>query len=466
MCTLKTSRLNVAAAAVLTLIASGVNAQQIFDASGRTAVPADRNVIMFTAIGGGGGGGGADDGWPRSAAGTGGSGGNAASLEGVIQVYPDQTVEVVVGQGGGLGGSNIVHGRPGSEGGAGGSGSGEGGKGGATEAAQNPQSYNGVGGGGGGATSLSVNSNWVRAGGGGGGGGGGNAIGGLNGQQIAIDWAFTDLCRMAGNGAQGVRVPDTGDGGTAGGNGGSYDSAAPSTTVPAKSGEDRVTAAEGGYIGGSCHYGFVEPGTANQAQGTPGNAPLAPPGVGGLGARIDPSNYGIIPGSNSGKGRVTISFERDENRIPTVTAVTPGSAIGTVTIQTPQTLPPGMQVQNYAVTCTPKDAASGATPVTRDTTGAQTSIDMPLQNDVTYTCTVQAQLIGTTDTALTLKTLVSANSGDVTPKAPATGPVTPGSATAVPTLSEWALILLSALLGGLAALRMRQSRVGARHGSR
>ncbi|GEM_PF-4354354 len=453
----KKSCISSAAIAVLALAASGVQAQSIFDASTTVAVPADTNVMTFTAIGGGGGGGGSDDGNPRSTAGKGGTGGGAASLSGVVQVYPAQSVQIVVAGGGDPGNSNVRHDAPGSGGGVGGSGAGSGGAGGSTFASSNNTAYNGIGGGGGGASSIAVNSNWIRAGGGGGGGGGGNTITGLNGQPTASAWLQTPDCVAAGVGAKGMDVPTTGDGGSAGGNGGTYANA-PSTLNRAPSGVDHTTSASGGAVGDSCHTGYVEPGNLTVVS-------AAGPGSGGVGSIIQSVNPTNAAAAVKGMGgRVTITFDRDANRIPTVTAVTPGNAIGTVTIQTPQTLPPGMQVQNYTVTCTPKDPASGAAPVTQDTTGAQTSIDMPLQNDVTYNCTVQANLIGTTDTALTLKTLVSANSGDVTPKAPGTGPVTPGSATAVPTLSEWALILLSALLGGFAALRMRQSRVDAHHG--
>lgn len=120
---------------------------------------------------------------------------------------------------------------------------------------------------------------------------------------------------------------------------------------------------------------------------------------------------------------------------PTGVTATPGNALATVGF-TPAPANADNPITGYEATCTPQ---GGGTAVTA--TGAGSPIVVTgLTNGTSYNCTV--------------KTLN--DTGGSVPSDPVT--VTPRAAqvTAVPTLSEWGLMLLGLLAAGLGARRLRR----------
>lgn len=425
-------------AALLALLGSSFAAvpalAQTFTAPGSDSAPIDTsryNVMTFEVAGGGGAAGGHDSG-------NGGSGAAGARVSGSVQVGPPYTtVNVFVGSGG-QGGLNS---RSTAETGApatGGPGQGAGGAGG-------KDGQSGGGGGGGGASSLNIDSIWVRSGGGGG-GGGGTTVGqqrpgypagvGMNANSrydgvppmspvtatnppvITLPLETTPTatadCQTAAAGAAGLanNIPPDNNGSGGGGNGGTYANAGANA---AYFGRDGYWVAEGGATGKSCTYGAVEPGATVAATG----------GTAGNFAR------GLMNQrqATAGNGSVSVVFSFDGNRVPTIGSI---SNTGEITINDPATMPPGQSVTNYTVTCT-----GGGQTLTGGPSASPVNVPGMVAGTA-YSCTAVAQLQDDATGTPTISTLPSPPASITPPITPATPPgitATPGDTTATVTLT-------------------------------
>ena len=507
-------------AMALLAAAGGVSAQTtIYSTVGPTsgiAVPAGMNVVTFELNGGGGGKGGND----ASTQGGVGATGSLAQGKIQLSASQTIDIEVGGGGGDGAASAfNASSGAGGSgqgPGGAGGTGAsvgtngGAGGGGGASSIlVQGSQSVaRAGGGGGGGGASLGQSGGQAdnrRAPG---------AIGKTTEVSVATNKNDAQ-CSAAAPGIAGTAHTTGQDGGGGGGNGGTFGTGVPSSDY----GIDGNKWSDGGLTGDSCYYSNVES-TAYAANGST-VSPIAPAtaAIGKItltfsydAARVPPAptattgnNTAAIavtapltmpPNSSVQSYTVTCANTADPSQVVTgtgaaspinlaltngqsyncstaavllnsvtgdtvqtlesaLTPVTvpppsptaapgvsaaPGDGQGTLTM-TPPTVPAGVTVTNYTATCTP---AGGGAPVTA--TGTSPLTVTPLINGTTYNCSVVANLSdGSTSTAA---------SATLTPQAP----TTPGtSATPVPTLGQWGMLLMGllTLVTGMATVRRR-----------
>jgi len=129
---------------------------------------------------------------------------------------------------------------------------------------------------------------------------------------------------------------------------------------------------------------------------------------------------------------ITIVMNASVPGAPTIGSATAGNAQATVAF-TPPTANGGLPVTSYTATCGAFSAAGASSPL----------IVTGLTNGIAYSCVVTAtNAVGTGPASA---------AASVTPIGPAIGP---GEAVQVPTLSQWAIILLALLLG-FAALAFR-----------
>ena len=145
--------------------------------------------------------------------------------------------------------------------------------------------------------------------------------------------------------------------------------------------------------------------------------------------------YGTNPGYQFAMDNLDISF----NLPPTGVTATAGNAQATVAFTPP---PPDAAnpVTGYQASCTPQ---GGGTAVTANGTTSPIVV-AGLTNGTTYDCTVAAvNAVGTGAASAPVA---------VTPQA---APV--AAVTAVPTLSQWGLMLLGLAAAGLGARRLRRS---------
>jgi hypothetical protein len=117
--------------------------------------------------------------------------------------------------------------------------------------------------------------------------------------------------------------------------------------------------------------------------------------------------------------------------VPTITAISPAS---------------GTTLGGTLITLTGTNL-TGATSITL---GGVACTTFTVLNPTTATCTTPPGMPGTTSVLVTTLTAISAANTLFTFVAPAS------SATPIPTLSEWAMILMASLVGLLAFVRLRR----------
>ena len=336
-----------------------------------------------------------------------------------MAVQPGQTLVDTTGAGGGNGANDA---RSGVLGGTGGTGVGSGGAGGTA----NQIGGSGTGGGGGGGSGLSINGTVVLQAGGGGGGGGGSlgqtpAGNGTNGAAAALTAAAT----CGGSGGDGATQPATNtDGGTGGGGGGGYQGGAAGI-----SGLDGTLsrAATGGGAGASC---YINTGAVT-------NASLVATG-GGAGA--------VVNGSGAGAGSFTAT--------PLASVMLRG------TWPSDATAGDTLSVSAGGASLTSAALAGGNT--TQGTraplTGTSLSLPAPSYGGAstyaaTVSCTVNGAAATLTGTAFPYTLNVSPSSTNIV--CTYTSRVTAGPVNPVPTLNEWALVLMALGVAGFAWQRRK-----------
>ena len=181
------------------------------------------------------------------------------------------------------------------------------------------------------------------------------------------------------------------------------------------------------------------------------NAPIAFPADLSITKTNNQDNY--TPGAN-----VTYTIQVTNNG--------PFTALGAKVVDG---LPNGITTANWSCTAT-----NGGTCTASGTGGISDTIDLPKDAVATYTLTMSVpsgftgNLVNTATVALgdvstdasVINTDPVPGNNSATDTDTPKGPTTPGGGaiTSVPTLGEWALMLLSAVLAGFAALRLRRVR--------
>ncbi|MDO5289250.1 MAG: IPTL-CTERM sorting domain-containing protein [Pseudomonadota bacterium] len=404
-------------------------------------VPADVYFYSVSLGGAGGGAGGRDD--PASPqnnlpASAGGAGGAGALVTATLAVNPGDTLTPTLGAGG-LNGRNLV---ALTGGGAGGSGTGNGGRGGYPRQPY-PSAVSGAGGGGGGGSVLALNGVAVlQAGGGGGGGGGSWYVPGLAGSAAAAPLAAANDCGQAGHGQ--AETNPTSDGGGAGGGGGGYTGGAAGVAgIDNTNGNNAATArpATGGVAGTSCY----RPGSVTNAQ-------LDPAG-GGAGAPFDNATAGSAT-STAGAGSFTAT------PLPSVLlqVVWPANAVAGDTMSATTT---GVGAASVNSTAAAGGNTTQGTRVPLPAAGGSLSLPAPsFTGSGTYSaalsCTSNGPFVLGANTPPQTGVVTAADTNVVcTYTLTRTGG---GTVTAVPTLGQWALLLLSLSVAGIAAMRRGHTR--------
>lgn len=431
-------------------------------------LPANATSVSIEMGGGSGGGGGGD------LDAQGGHGAVGSRVIANVAVQGGEAISVTVG-GGGAGGvvfrgtdttpaDQPQWGAP-TNGGTGPADGGSGGLGG-SGGGYRANAYSGAGGGGGGVSLVNINgAAFVRAAGGGGGGGGSWSMGTVVAAvPESAQAALTNVagCTQGGNGGDGEKTPvptDAGNGGGGGGGGGGYSGNA---GAPGLSGHDQTRTATSGGPGSSCVNGDATHAVSGASSGADTTAGKA----GGVG-NVVTSDTNIAAGNGTagtdGWVKITPVLALPAVGVTcTPSQLTSPGQVATCTIASNGPSPDGQPLQvsiappasnsGYTSTCTSpvSIAADGTTPTTCTITAGST---LPPAL-VTATVTVQP------GTGYTVDPLKGSADVTVTPAAapgPGPGPDPTGTTTAVPTLSEWALMLMSALLAGFAAMRLRRN---------
>lgn len=162
------------------------------------------------------------------------------------------------------------------------------------------------------------------------------------------------------------------------------------------------------------------------------------------------------------------SYTPGTNVVYTITVTNKGPFTATGATVT-DALPGGISAATWSCA-----ASAGASCMTSGTGGINDTITLPKDGTATYTLTMSVPASFTGDLVNTATVAVDGNSASAINESPdpdpsndsATDtdtpkvPTTPGNgtATSVPTLGEWALMLLSTAMAGFAGLRLRSSR--------